>query len=101
VPNPGDLLKPGMFVSAEVTLPSAEPSVVVPAGAVSTVAGMSHVFVVRGTIAEQRMITTGLTLGTVTEVVQGLAAGEIVATSRVESLTDGAQVHVGAATAKK
>jgi RND family efflux transporter MFP subunit len=99
VPNPDDALKPGMFAAAEVLLPSSVPSVVVPAGAVVTVAGVSHVFVVQGTIAEQRMITTGLTLGQVTEVIQGLSAGELVATSRVEALADGAQVRVGAAAA--
>jgi hypothetical protein len=42
------------------------------------------------------MITTGLTLGPVTEVVQGLSAGEAVATTRLEALADGAQVRVGA-----
>jgi len=68
---------------------------VVPSRAVMTSAGVSHVFVVRGTSVEQRMITTGLALGEVTEVVQGLSAGEMVATSRVESLADGAQVRVG------
>ena len=95
LPNPDDALKPGMFAAAEVLLPASAPAVVVPAGAVVTVAGMSHVFVVRGTSVEQRMITTGLTLGPVTEVLQGLSAGETVATSRVEALSDGAQVRVG------
>jgi len=95
VPNPDDALKPGMFAAAEVMLPSSAPSVVVPSSAVTTVAGVSHVFVVRGASVEQRMITRGMTLGEVTEVLQGLSAGEMVATSRVESLADGAQVRVG------
>jgi RND family efflux transporter MFP subunit len=97
VPNPDDALKPGMFAAAEVMLPSTAPSLVVPAAAVTTVAGVSHVFVVRDGSAEQRMITTGLTLGPVTEVLQGLSAGELVATSGVEALADGAQVRVGTA----
>jgi RND family efflux transporter MFP subunit len=100
VPNADDALKPGMFASAEITLPASAPSVVVPSSAVVTEAGLSHVFVVRGTSVEQRMITTGLTLGPVTEVLQGLSAGESVATSRVEALADGAQVRVGAAAAR-
>ena len=99
VPNPDDALKPGMFAAAEVMLPSSAPSLVVPSGAVLTAAGISHVFVVRGTSVEQRMITTGLSLGSVTEVLQGLTAGEMVATSRVEALSDGAQVRVGAGAA--
>jgi RND family efflux transporter MFP subunit len=95
VPNPDDVLKPGMFAAAEVMLPSSAPSVVVPSPAVTTVAGVSHVFVVRGTTVEQRMITAGLTLGPVTEVLQGLSAGEMVATSGLGALSDGAQVHIG------
>jgi RND family efflux transporter MFP subunit len=97
VPNPDDVLKPGMFAAAEVTLPASAPSIVVPASAVTTVAGISHVFVVRGASVEQRMITTGLTLGPVTEVLQGLTAGETVAISRLDALTDGAPVRVGPA----
>lgn len=95
VPNPDDALKPGMFAAAEVMLPSSSPSVVVPTTAVTTVAGMSHVFVVRGANVEQRMITAGLTLGPVIEVLQGLSAGETVATSQVQALADGVQVRVG------
>ena len=73
VPNPDDALKPGMFAAAEVMLPSSAPSLVVPSAAVLTDAGISHVFVVRGSSVEQRMITTGLSLGSVTEVLQGLS----------------------------
>ena len=100
VPNPDDALKPGMFAAAEVMLPSSAPSIVVPSAAVTTVAGVSHVFVVRGTSVEQRMITTGLSLGQWTEVLQGLSAGEMVATAGVESLADGAQVRVGSEAAQ-
>ena len=94
VPNPDDALKPGMFAAAEVMLPATAPSVVVPSAAVVTVAGVSHVFVVKGGTVEQRMITTGLALGPVTEVLQGLAEGEVVATSRLEALSDGAAIRV-------
>jgi RND family efflux transporter MFP subunit len=95
VPNPADELKPGMFASAEIVLPASEPSMVVPTAAIVTVAGISHVFVVRGRTVEQRMITPGLSLGPFTEVLQGLAAGELVAASSVEGLVDGAAVRVG------
>ena len=58
---PDDVLKPGMFVvgGSDAAGGCAVDGRAV--GAVSTVAGMSHVFVVRGTGVEQRMITTGLT----------------------------------------
>ena len=95
VPNPDNALKPGMFAAAEVMLPASAPAVVVPSAAVVTSAGISHVFVVRGSTVEQRMISTGLSLGGLTEVLQGLSAGELVATSRLDALSDGATVHVG------
>jgi len=94
VPNDDGALKPGMFASAEILLPADAPSVVVPAAAVVTEAGVSHVFVVRDAAVEQRMITSGITVGGRTEVRQGVAAGETVATSRLGALTDGARVRV-------
>lgn len=94
VPNADDALKPGMFASAEITLPAADPSLVVPAAAVVTVAGVSHVFVVRSQTVEQRMITLGVSLGPVVEVLLGLSSGELVATSRVDALSDGVTVRV-------
>jgi membrane fusion protein (multidrug efflux system) len=100
VPNPDDVLKPGMFAAAEVMLPSPVTSIVVPATGVVSVSGISHVFVVRGTSVEQRMITTGLRLGDLTEVTQGLSAGELVATSGIDALSDGAGVHVGTGAAQ-
>ena len=94
VPNDDGALKPGMFASAEIVLPADAPSVVVPSAAVVTEAGVSHVFVVRDSTVEQRMITTGVTVGGRTEVRLGVAAGERVATSRPGALADGARVRV-------
>jgi membrane fusion protein (multidrug efflux system) len=94
VPNTDDALKPGMFVSAEITLPATDSSLVVPAEAIRSVAGISHVFVVRGNTVEQRMITPGVTLGPVTEVLKGLSAAESVATSGIDALSDGATIRV-------
>ena len=94
VPNDDGSLKPGMFVSAEILLPAAGPAVVVPAAAVVTEAGVSHVFIVRNAAVEQRLITAGLSLDGVTEVVQGVSAGEVVATSGLGALADGTRVRV-------
>lgn len=93
-PNADDALKPGMFVVAEILLPASTPSVVVPSEAVRTEAGVSHVFVVRGPAVEERMVMTGQALGRTTEVLKGLTPGELVATSRIEALSDGAPVRV-------
>jgi RND family efflux transporter MFP subunit len=94
VPNPDDALKPGMFASAEITLPASDPSAVVPAEAIRSVAGISHVFVVHGDKVEQRMVTPGAALGPLTEVRMGLSAGESVATSGIDALADGAAIRI-------
>ncbi|MCX6550404.1 MAG: hypothetical protein NTY02_05240, partial [Acidobacteria bacterium] len=94
VANRDDALKPGMFVSADITVPGAAPSLVVPTAAVATAAGISHVFVVTGNKAEQRMVMPGAVLGPITEILNGLTAGELVATTQVAALFDGAPVRV-------
>ena len=94
VPNADNALKPGMFVSAEVALPAAASSLVVPAESVQNVAGISHVFVIHGDKAEERLVTPGVTVGTRTEILKGLTAGEIVAVGGAASLTDAGPVRV-------
>ena len=97
VDNPDSLLKPGMFASALVELPSTEPSLLVPASAVQTVSGVSHVFVVHGDRVEQRMITPGVIQGDRIEVTRGLAAGDRVVVGDLSAVVDGAQVVVSGA----
>jgi multidrug efflux pump subunit AcrA (membrane-fusion protein) len=83
-----------MFVSAEVALPATATSLVVPADSVQTVAGISHVFVIQHDKAEQRMITPGVSVGALTEVLKGLTAGELVAVGGATSLTDAGRVRI-------
>lgn len=94
VPNSDNALKPGMFASAEVALPATAPSIVVPVAAVQTVAGLSHVFVIRDGKAEERLVTPGVTVGDRTEILKGLAAGEPVAVEGASSLADATPVQV-------
>ena len=56
---------------------------------------MSHVFVVRGDDGRAAHDHDRADPRPVTEVLQGLSAGEMVAISGLEALSDGAQVHVG------
>ena len=94
VPNRDGLLRPGMFVAAEISLPSSEPSLVVPSEAVETAGGISRVFVVHGDRVEERMVTLGQVVGPTTEIVRGLNAGDTVAVSSTGGLSDGARVRV-------
>ncbi|MEK6630152.1 MAG: efflux RND transporter periplasmic adaptor subunit, partial [Acidobacteriota bacterium] len=99
VPNRDGLLRPGMFVAAEISLPSSEPSLVVPSEAVETVGGISRVFVVHGDRVDEHMVTLGQVVGPTTEIVRGLNAGDMVAVSSPGGLSDGARVRVAGGTA--
>jgi membrane fusion protein, multidrug efflux system len=89
VPNPRGELKPGFFATARVEQPTKAPGILVPAGAVQTTSGTSRVFVISGDHAEERIVTTGQTVGDQIEITRGLEAGERVATKNVAQLTDG------------
>jgi len=93
VPNDSGLLKPGLFATAKIEQVSETPAVLVPAAALVNVTGTARVYVIKGDhIAEERLVTSGQTLGELIEITSGLEAGDIVATSNVTQLTDGARV---------
>jgi RND family efflux transporter MFP subunit len=92
VPNPKGELKPGFFATARIEQPTKAPGLLVPAAAVQTSGGTSRVFVVTGDRAEERIVTTGQTVGDRVEITKGLKAGERVATKNVTQLTDGMKV---------
>ena len=92
VPNDSGMLKPGSFATARVEQASERPGILVPTAAVRTVSGTSRVYVVAGERAEERIVTVGQTVDDLVEITTGLKAGESVATSNVEKLSDGAHV---------
>jgi len=92
VPNEKNELKPGFFATALVQQAASTPAVLVPAEAVQVSAGTSRVFVVANDHAEERIVTTGQRSGSLLEITNGLAAGELVATTNLSKLADGARV---------
>jgi len=93
VPNPNSELKPGLFATARIEQPARTPGVLVPVASVVVAAGTSRVFVVNGDHVEERIVTTGQSVGDRIEITNGLKAGERVATQSVAQLTDGAKVQ--------
>jgi cobalt-zinc-cadmium efflux system membrane fusion protein len=80
--NPGRKLKPQMLVTVSVAATTPRSVLVVPARALQTMDGESVVFVRTG--ADQfmrRAVTTGATVNGAVEIVRGLSAGDVVATS--------------------
>jgi membrane fusion protein (multidrug efflux system) len=92
VPNPTGELKPGLFTTARIQQPTPTPAIVVPAAAVQTAGGTSRAYVVSGDHVEERLVTTGQTLGDRIEIMNGLKAGDRVATTNVGKLADGIRV---------
>ncbi|MBD0324887.1 MAG: efflux RND transporter periplasmic adaptor subunit [Pyrinomonadaceae bacterium] len=93
VENVGDALKPGQFATVRILLPESTPAVLVPARAVRTESGTSYVFVIKNGRAEQRIVQLGQTEGDLIEIKSGVVADELVATSGVETLSDGMAVR--------
>jgi membrane fusion protein (multidrug efflux system) len=92
VPNPGHVLKPGLFVTARVELPTKEPTLLVPAAAVVTDSGVSHVFVFGRDRISERIVALGDRYGDAVEVRSGVAAGERVVVNPDRRLADGLEV---------
>jgi RND family efflux transporter MFP subunit len=93
VPNPNGMLKPGLFATARIERAERTSAVLVPKQAVQITSGTSRVFVVAGDHVEDRIVTTGDTVGELIEVTTGLKSGERVATKNVGQLADGTKVQ--------
>jgi len=92
IDNRGGALKPGQFATVRILLPRSEAAVLVPQRALRTISGATYVFVIKNGHAEQRLVQSGQTEGDLVEIKSGVAADEVVATSNVEQLSDGAAV---------
>jgi RND family efflux transporter MFP subunit len=93
VENPRAELKPGQFATVRILLPQTEPAVMVPQRALHAISGSTYVFVIKNGHAEQRLVQAGQTEGDMVELKSGVAADELVATSNVDQLSDGAAVR--------
>lgn len=79
VPNPQGELRPGAFARAAIVVEEArqaKPTVLVPASAVVTFAGVERVIGVEAGRAREREVKTGRRAGELVEVLDGIAAGE-------------------------
>ncbi len=93
VRNPG-LWEPGASVSGKVLVGRHENAVTVPEISVVRRPAGAVVYVIRGSVAKQRVVRTGLRLDGRVEILSGLAAGEVVAMDGAGFLTDGASIEI-------
>ena len=93
----GDLrLKPGFFAKGVILTQRDEGVLAVPDAAVSTLAGVSSVYVVQDGKIAQKTVTLGVRQGNLWEVVDGLKGNETLAASRLNELATGVSVTIGA-----
>lgn len=94
VPNAQGMLKPGFFAKGQI-LTSVDPQAVfAPEEAVYTFVGITKAFVVQDGTVQERQIKIGSRREGWVEITEGLQTGEIVATSNLPQLYQGAKITV-------
>jgi len=88
-------LKPGFFAKGVILTNKDEGVLAVPDTAVSTLAGVSSVYVIRSGTITQQQVTLGVRQGNVWEIVEGLKGDETLANNRLNELATGMSVTLG------
>jgi len=94
VNNPEGVLKPGFFARVTIQTDRKDKAVVIPAGSLSTFAGLEKVFVIENGKVAERIVRTGEQLGDHVEIVEGLKEGELIAKSNLGNMQQGREVSV-------
>ncbi len=94
IDNPAYLLRPGMFVKADIVIDHRDSVIVIPKNIILSRQRGKTVFIVdRGVVAE-RIIETGLENVSDVEITRGLAKNERVVTSGFETLSNKSKVKI-------
>ncbi len=93
VQNVEGLLKPGQFATVRITQSKPENAVMIPVRAVRTEGETNRVYIIKEGVAREQFVQLGLLENDMIQVKQGVAEGDMVATSNVEQLTDGSFVR--------
>jgi multidrug efflux pump subunit AcrA (membrane-fusion protein) len=99
VPNGQGLLRPGFFARGAVQVRRESRVPFVPAEALAYAVGISKVFVIADGRAQERLVRAGTREAGWVEILDGVKPGEVVATSGLAQLYDGAPVVLAPAPA--
>jgi HlyD family secretion protein len=94
VPNSDTVLKPGTFARVHIESGQVDTVLTLPYAALQYRYGVNRVFVVEGGKLALRELSVGQRLGERIEIVSGVKAGDRVAVTDVDTLTDGEPVTV-------
>ena len=92
LPNPDHRLKPGFFAKGAILTHVDTDVIATPEDAVSTLAGVSTVFLVQDGKVRTQNVSLGVHQGNLIEIVDGLHGNETVATSNLNQLSNGVSV---------
>lgn len=87
-------LKPGSYAKATIATQKVDVVNVVPERAVAYVLGVNKAFVIKDGVAESRDLKIGDRIDNTVEVLEGLSAGEDVATTQTQRLDTGVEVTI-------
>jgi len=93
--NSDEALRPGLFMTVDLTLATRDDALLVPEEAIDPLADRTFVFVVRDGRAKRVEVKLGTRLAGEVQVTQGLTVGEPVVTRGIQRLRDGVAVNVG------
>jgi RND family efflux transporter MFP subunit len=94
IKNAGNLMRPGMFATARIMQQGSQQAVFVPRSAVLADPNTNSysAFVVEGTTALLRIVQVGEERDGFVRILSGVSSGEVVATTNLEELYEGAEV---------
>jgi len=90
--NPGELLKPGMFIEARLATARRANAIVVPEDAVQPLRTANVLWAVVDGKASRRVVQLGARSQGIVEVVSGVEAGELVVVGGLERMAEGMPV---------
>lgn len=93
IPNPDDLLRPGLFARVRLELAETQ-GLVVPESALAPSGDAQYVYRLEDGVVRRIMVEIGQRLGANVEIVQGLNEGDQVVVSGLQKVRDGTEVEV-------
>jgi len=94
IENKDSVIKPGMFANLTLSIAGKNNVLVVPTDAVIFHGGKDVVYVAKDNAAVEIEVSTGLESGTDTEIINGLAEGDIVITKGQNFVQDGSEIKI-------
>jgi RND family efflux transporter MFP subunit len=94
VPNPSNILKPGLITRVEITSERKEAGIFLPINSVIGFGKSPYVFVVRSGHAQNQEVETGEIIQEEVEIVEGITPGDLIIISGQEYVRDGQSVSI-------